>query len=133
MEGFEAVQNFFCSMHCSKCQNLLKPDGITILREENNFYVVKIVCIDCNQPVGLAIVGIASKDADETYKQNTKQMVGSVTAPKPPPIDYDEVIEAHKFFSNLGSDWSKHIQELGHNIELDDIDDSDDFEDPDDY
>ncbi|MEW5821037.1 MAG: hypothetical protein AB1782_12670 [Cyanobacteriota bacterium] len=111
MEGLEAVKNFFSSMHCSKCHNLLKPDGITLLREESNFYVVKIICIDCNQPVGLAIVGIQPREPKE-YTIEKEDYIEKGPDNNAPPITYDDVIDAHQFFSNLGSDWSKHINNI---------------------
>lgn len=108
MEGFEAIQNFFCSMHCSECNTLLKPDGITLLKEENNYFIVKITCTKCNQPVGLAIVGI------EQHTSHLENPSNKITEEKDslqtPSITYDDVIDAHHFFSNLGSDWMKHIK-----------------------
>ncbi len=117
MEGFETVQNFFCSMHCSNCNNYLKPDGITLVKEENNFFVVKIVCVDCDQPIGLAIVGVSNKE--DFIKPKGAEVQPVVTKDEPPPITYDEVIDAHQFFSNLGSDWSKHLQNSAIDLSVD--------------
>ena len=116
MEGFETVQNFFCSMHCSNCHNLLKPDGITLVKEEYNFFVVKIVCVECQQPIGLAIVGVSKSESEEFIKPKGVEELPDITSNEPLPISYDEVIDAHHFFSNLGSDWSKHLQ--NRNIDL---------------
>ena len=114
MEGFEAIQNFFCSMHCSECNNLLKPDGITLLKEEHNYFIVKITCVKCNQPVGLAIVGVEqhSSQIENHADQVTEEKVTNKT--DAPSITYDDVIEAHHFFNNLGPDWMKHINKAHH-------------------
>lgn len=123
MEGFESVQEFFCSMHCSRCQESLKPDGISLVREEENFYVIKITCVDCNQPVGLAIVGISPQDVEnERLLPAPSGQLEVVEEDGPPPISYDEVIDAHQFFSDLGSDWMKHIKEY-HDVEVPDLPD----------
>lgn len=121
MEGFESVQEFFCSMHCSRCHELLKPAGISLIREEDQFFVVKISCIDCNQPVGLAIVGISPHEVS-TEKLLPAPAKDKSINPQPelPPIGYDEVIEAHKFFSSLGPDWMKHLTKH-HNVEVPDL------------
>jgi hypothetical protein len=109
MDGFKIVQQFFANMHCSKCQAKFKPEGISLLREENNFFVVKIICTECDQPVGIAIVGIKSRSETEKLLADKKAKAQEIPA-GPPPINYDDVIEAHKFFSNLGPDWTKHIK-----------------------
>ncbi|MGD9579949.1 MAG: hypothetical protein AB7V50_01120 [Vampirovibrionia bacterium] len=121
MEGFEAIQSFFCSMHCSECNTLLQPDGITLLKEEQNYFVVKITCTKCNQPVGLAIVGIEHHvlDAGSSYESLIEET--EISENEAPSITYDDVIDAHHFFNNLGSDWMKHIEGLSKvNTESDD-------------
>lgn len=119
MDAFEIVQDFFCSMHCSSCNKLFKPDAIKLLKQEYNFLVVKITCTECDQPVGLAIVGVQPR---YDIKQDTwgKEIPASYTHPtseepvkikEPLPITYDDVVEAHKFFSTLGPDWMKYIKD----------------------
>ncbi len=116
-------------MHCSKCNSSFKPEGISLLREEENFYVVKIVCTECEQPVGIAIVGIKSHQKEE---DQTPELTHEVQLPddnESPPITYDEVIDAHKFFSSLGPDWMKHLQQRANDLDNDStvFDDNENF------
>lgn len=111
MEGFDLIQEFFCTMHCSKCQSPFTPDGITLVREESNYYVVKIMCTECNQPVGIAIVGLGPKLRERSKASEGETKSYSTPKKEYAPITYDDVIDAHDFFSNLGSDWTKHIQD----------------------
>lgn len=113
MENFELVQDFFCKMHCSNCKSHFKPDGIKLLKEESGYYIIRLTCIECNQPVGIAIVGIKEPpliDANDPPLLTDHLMKKGNQEEEPPPISYNDVINAHKFFSNLSSDWSKHIK-----------------------
>lgn len=109
MKDFELVQNFFCNMHCSKCHSSFEPEGIILLKEESNYFVVKISCVVCKQQVGIAIVGVATKAKFESNFFNELECKEEALESDTPPITYDDVIEAHHFFSNLGSDWMSHI------------------------
>lgn len=112
MENFESVQDFFCKMHCSSCDSNFKPEGITLLKEESGFFIIKIICTECNQSVGIALVGIKERpiiDLDDSFLFPDKQDQSSFAAKELAPINYDDVINAHDFFSNLGHDWMKHI------------------------
>lgn len=76
--------------------------------------VVRVGCSTCGRPLGVAIVGTGPK-AKETKekgpfdwtKRDCEKFAGK------PAITYDDVLEAHQFFSELGSDWSKHLPRAG--------------------
>jgi len=108
MKDFKTVQDFFCNMHCVLCNDTFKPEGITLIKEEDNYFVVNIKCMTCDQPVGIAVVSVVSQPDLEEF--DDEAYTDTDDNKKLPPINYDDVIEAHKFFSNLGSDWTKYLK-----------------------
>ena len=122
MDSFENVVNFFCNMHCAKCYQTFTPDGIELISQETNFYVVKITCTSCGLSAGIAIVAIRSScEKDQDDEQFEKSVWELVNDQKLPPINYNDVIDAHNFFSNLGSDWSKHIDKVSKDIDQEEL------------
>ena len=110
MENFEIIQKFFENLKCSQCDNFFTKDAIEPVRREENNVVVRIKCSFCGKNLGLAILGL---DRDE-YKNSLKfenEEGEEFSLDTDAPITYEEVIEAHKFFSGLGPDWTKHLPE----------------------
>ncbi|HEY9775221.1 MAG TPA: hypothetical protein V6C81_15760 [Planktothrix sp.] len=65
-------------------------------------------CRSCGHPLGVAIVGTAPRSHRERRNcptEWTKRDIDRLAAA--PPISYDDVLTAHEFFTNLGSDWAK--------------------------
>ena len=55
--------------------------------------------------VGIALLGLDREMMKKTLEaSDTKSISG-----KEDPITYDDVIDAHAFFSSLGDDWTKFI------------------------
>ncbi len=72
--------------------------------------VVRVSCLECQRPLGVAIVGTNSKknQAKKTIQSEwTKKDAQKFE--KMPAITYDDVLEAHQFFDSLGSDWTRHL------------------------
>lgn len=72
--------------------------------------VVRVCCLQCSRPLGVAIVGTNNKKAQakktkvsEWTKKDTQKFE------KMPAITYDDVLAAHQFFDSLGSDWQRHL------------------------
>lgn len=94
------VKMIFSKMTCSQCGTNFGDDCIDILRIEDNCAIVRIFCTTCNKNYGIAIIGIerlGEADLPEYVDDGAE------------PISYDDVIDAHKFISNLGPDWTKYI------------------------
>lgn len=89
--------------------------------------VVKVGCSGCGQPLGIALVGMSgagSKSAKQTAEQlpvvsndflqshrhpndwSKNDIQRLSTAPR---IGYDDVLDAHEFFSGLSDDWTKYL------------------------
>jgi len=108
--GFQAIQEYFQQKCCRFCANPFSQDGITLLREEPGVLVVRVTCSACGHPLGVAIVGTqprAHKERHNCPADWTKRDIEKLRLQKP--ITYDDVLSAHEFFDNLGSDWAKHL------------------------
>lgn len=109
--GFQAIQEYFQQKVCRFCSRQYTDDGIELLRQEPGVLVVRVTCNHCGQPLGVAIVGTTPK-AQQTQKKRafsewTKK--DRMRLEDKPKITYDDVLTAHQFFQNLGSDWSKYL------------------------
>jgi len=114
MEYLEFISEFFAHVKCSNCHEFFKPDSIHLVRQEINNVVVKIECSHCGKNLGLAILGIDRAEYKNSLKfldSNSSDIPVSQDDPKDP-INYDDVIEAHHFFSALGDDWVKHLPKM---------------------
>ena len=107
-EGY--VKLIFSKMICSCCDQQFTPDCVEIIRIEGNVAVVKIVCTHCGKNYGIAMVGIETIGGENEEQDE-------VLTPGLPPINTDDVIEAHKFIESMGDDWTKYIPEEFKNIE----------------
>lgn len=111
--GFQAIQEYFQQKVCRFCSRQFAQEGIELLRQEPGVLVVRVTCSSCGNPLGVAIVGTTPKA--QTNGGKSSQSFGEWTKKdknrlgKLPKITYDDVLEAHQFFQNLGSDWTKHL------------------------
>lgn len=111
--GFQAIQEYFQQKSCRFCDNPFSSEGIQLLREEPGVLVVRVTCSACGHPLGVAIVGTnnqGQKERPNCPADWTKKDIERLS--KNPAITYDDVLNAHEFFTKLGSDWSKHIPRL---------------------
>ena len=113
MEYIDFINDFFSQVKCSQCHEFFKEDSVHLVRQEANNIVVRIACTHCGKNLGLAILGIdraeyknSLKFSEDTAKKSDMPL--SINAEESP-ITYDDVIEAHHFFSRLGDDWAKHL------------------------
>ena len=109
---FDVIKEFFTNMRCSQCHNFFDKSDIKVLRQDHNYIVVKVVCSSCGKNIGLAILGMDK----ESVKKHVETMDDGEDLPfdisDQEPITYDDVIDAHKFFYNLGADWTKFLPDL---------------------
>jgi hypothetical protein len=127
MKNFTVVQEHFRKLRCAHCQQSFTPDGVKLLREEKDYWVVRVHCTGCQQPAGVAIVGVEYETGDMSLAEkierepvgavSTSQRVRGVFSSRKEedkfqqmtPISCDELLNAHDFFKNLGSDWMRHL------------------------
>ena len=103
MKNFAVVQEHFRKLRCAHCQQAFTPEGVKLLREEKDYWVVRVHCTSCQQPAGVAIVGVEyeSSDAPVPERERTERddaegktgrtqghvnvhMAGQGARPKPP-------------------------------------------------
>jgi len=120
MNNFKLIQEHFSQLHCAYCDCFFSADGVELLREEEDYWVVRVSCAACNQPAGVAIVGIEYEQPGEAPAKNaapatTAKPITDLTAKDRKrlsqfsAITSDDVIDAHAFIQNLGADWTRHL------------------------
>lgn len=126
MDSFSLIQHFFASMHCNFCANPFEPEGIELIREEEGFYLVSVSCAHCERQIGVAMVGVEATGMDATREPVAAGLPGMVEHDpryKDPelteaelerfsgcePINYDDVLSAHRFFTALDDGWMRFI------------------------
>lgn len=115
MNNFRLIQEHFSQLRCAYCDSAFTPDGVELLREEEDYWVVRVSCSCCQQPAGVAIVGIeyeetmAKSEVAAVTPSNEMTARDKKRLSKLPPINSDDVLDAHRFFQGLGSDWRRHL------------------------
>ena len=99
------INMLFSDMCCSECKSDFNEDSVFILRQEKNLNVVQIVCQNCGKSFGIALLG----GCDEKESSKLKEDLALQIQDGPDAICYDDVLDAHNFFSNLDDDWQKYI------------------------
>ena len=107
----EIIKEFFSNIRCTQCHDFFDEESINIVRNENNYTVVRVTCSNCGKSIGLALLGL-----DKDSIKNSMERLSDQNNETPveisnngSPITYDDVIDAHNFFYGLGNDWSKHL------------------------
>lgn len=130
--GLQLIREYFQQRTCRRCRRKYSPEGIELVREEPGILVVRVSCNSCGEPLGIALVGVSTKQ-DGTTEKITPGSSGRIhgkqhlipPAPHPAdwskadikrlsplsPISYDDVLDAHEFFNGLDSDWHRFLPE----------------------
>ena len=117
MDAFSIIQNFFARMRCNFCTHHLEPDGIELIRQDHEVYVVNVQCTRCTRQMGIALVGLEGSEADgisatgRLYTDPELTELEMERLANFEPIGYDDVLDAHEFFKNLDGDWRKYLPE----------------------
>jgi hypothetical protein len=119
----QAIQEYFGKRSCRVCSQPFTADGIELIREEAGMVVVKVGCALCGQPLGVALVGMsaAAPTASESASNHCQAKQRAYPADwtkrdqarfsSKPSISYDDVLDAHLFFSALDAGWHKLLPE----------------------
>jgi hypothetical protein len=82
MKNFTVVQEHFRKLRCAHCQQSFTPDGVKLLREEKDYWVVRVHCTSCQQPAGVAIVGVEYESSDSPApERHEREAVSAGSAP----------------------------------------------------
>ncbi len=89
------IKVLFDNLCCSQCKASFDEDSIQIKREEEGLLVTHLVCQHCGKSFGVAFLGLNSIEVKEPLEVQDG----------PEPINYDDVIDAHRFIKNLDEHW----------------------------
>ena len=88
---------------CSNCKADFEETSFQIMRDEDDFIVLRVRCQECGKSFGLAFLGTGSVSVKENDDSPFEFQ------PCPMPISYDDVLDAHHFIDKLEKDWNKYI------------------------
>lgn len=95
------IEKLFNNLCCSHCRNSFTEESVSVKREEEGLTVINLKCCHCGKNFGVAFLGFS--DIDVKNYEPLEVCEG------PEPINYDDVINAHRFIKNLDSDWNKYL------------------------
>lgn len=97
------LKTLFSNLCCSHCRAEFGDESIQIKRQEQGLLVTHLVCQNCGKSFGVAFVGINNI---EVKKESDLPLV---VQDGPEPINYDDVIDAHRFIKNLDEHWQDYL------------------------
>ena len=86
------IKILFSGLCCSRCKNEFTKDSIKIIDRDSDVMVCSLSCEKCCKDFGEIVFN---------YDRKSKNHSPLEIIEGPPPISYDDVIDAHKFFKNL--------------------------------
>ena len=90
----------FDNLCCSQCKNGFDENSFEIKRDEDGLLVTHLKCQHCGKSFGVAFVGLSNLDVKEPLEVQQG----------PDPIDYDDVIDAHRYIKNLDEHWQDYLK-----------------------
>lgn len=103
------LKKLFSDMCCSECRHGFDEEAIEIIRQEDEFLVVRVTCPACGKSFGVALLGI--ENLEIKGEKETCEDLGLKIQPETQPISYDDVLNAHKFIQNLDENWYSELKE----------------------
>lgn len=97
------IKRLLDSLICSKCGANFEEDSFKIMRQEDGLFVLQIKCNQCDKGFGMAFLGLEQEELSKSIK------VGFQAQVEPDPINYDDVLDAHKYIENLEENWKEFI------------------------
>ncbi len=118
MPDFTAVAEQFRKLRCAHCHEAFTPEAVTPLRQEVDYWVVRVVCTSCNHPSGVAVVGAepGSEAAPARKPAEPRKAAGIFTSRREekrfadlPAISANDVLDASRAIRALGADWARFL------------------------
>lgn len=82
------IKTLFSGLCCSHCKNEFTKNSIKIITKEGDILLCNFVCEKCGKDFGNVVFNFNRKAENHTQLEILEG---------PPPISYDDVIEAHRF------------------------------------
>lgn len=82
------IDTLFVGLCCSQCKNDFSKDAFEILQKDGDILICHLVCQKCGKDFGEIILNINPKSSNHPPLEIIEG---------PPPINYDDVIDAHRF------------------------------------
>lgn len=82
------IKTLFSGLCCSHCKNEFTQSSIKILEKDGDILLCKLTCEKCGKDFGNVVFNFNRK----TEKHTPLEVLEG-----PPPISFDDVIEAHRF------------------------------------
>ncbi len=121
MDYLQMITDAFAAMDkkCFVCGCAYPREAFSLRGSDlvSNALVIGVVCVHCGKPLGTALVHVTGQSPSSApsppakrkavqpgWTKNDRKRLADL-----PAINYDDVVDAHQFFSKLGPDWSKHL------------------------
>lgn len=85
------IKILFLGLCCSRCKNEFTKDSFDIVERNNDILICRLICEKCGKDFGEIVFN---------YNRKAQQHLPLEIVEGPPPIDYDDVIDAHRFIRN---------------------------------
>lgn len=85
------IKTLFSGLCCSRCKNEFSYNSIKILEQEGDIMICNLACSKCGKDFGEVVFNFNRK----SDKHSPLEIIEG-----PPPINYNDVIEAHRFIKD---------------------------------
>ena len=82
------IKTLFSGLCCSRCKNEFSKNSIKILERDCDILLWSLSCANCGKDIGEIVFKFNRKAENHSPLEIVEG---------PPPIDFDDVIEAHRF------------------------------------
>ena len=119
MDSFGIIQQYFTRLQCQFCSHTFLEGDVQLIRQDDAMFIVNVFCHRCQTQNGVTMVGLAGSEGMSNEEmlpvrvfkdpELTEAELARLAQFKP--IVEDDVLAAHEFFGNLGSNWMSLIPE----------------------
>ena len=88
----KTVKKLFKNLCCSKCRNDFTKDSLTIKEQEGDILICNLKCLICEKDFGDVVLNFNRK----SDRHEPLEIIDG-----PPPINSDDVINAHEFIKRM--------------------------------
>lgn len=85
------IKTLFSGLCCSRCKNEFDIDSIKIIESDCDILLCSLSCAKCGKDFGEVVFN---------FNRGSGSHLPLEIVEGPPPIDYDDVINAHKFIKD---------------------------------